>query len=1114
MKITTLFALGVACCISASTYAQSYKVSINKQNSSIIEILKEIEKNSEFTFFFNDNRVNVNKTASVSAKNATLEDVLEQVLRNTGYEYKIIDRQVLIKASGDVRLASVSQQAKQITGVVTDANGEPVIGANVVEKGTTNGTITDANGQFSLHVTPSATLNISYIGYVSCEVPVGNKTSLSILLEEDAEMLNEVVVVGYGTVKKKDLTGAIGTVDGNTIADRKTMQLSSALQGTMPGVMVTRDNGAPGASSSIKIRGITTIGDSSPLVIVDGVPVDGIDFVNPNDVENISVLKDAASASIYGSRAAAGVILITTKRAKENQLSLSYSFEYGFEKPTKLPKYVGPTRFMQVENELRWNDAGNGNNEYPVYSKDVIDNYYSLNAQDPDAYPITDWTDLVLKSTAPRQSHLFNIAGGTKSVRTKASFAYDKTDGLYDNRYDDRFTFRVNNDFTINKYLSASLDFNYRRTKTHKPMEDPFNSPDAISILPPIFAGLWSDGRYGAARSGGNIYTMIREGGANVWLKNQLTGKAAIDFTPIEGFKLSAIFAPTFNFDKGKEFRKSIKYYDAKDPNLALGNVARFNTTNLKESRNDSYRLVGQLIASYVKSFGKHNLNLMGGYEVFYSFTENLTAGRDNYTLNTYPYLDLGPLDYRTNTGSAYENAYQSWFGRAMYNYDQRYLFQVNVRRDGSSRFHSDYRWGTFPSVSGGWAMSEEAFMKEANIDWLSFLKLRASWGTLGNERITDSNGNQIYYPYQSSIGFTNILFNQGGKVISSQGAAQSKYSIKDISWETTESIDIGLDASFLNNRLRFSGDYFYKTTKDMLLALEIPSYVGYSNPEKNTGKMFTNGYELDLKWSDQVGDWSYSVSANLSDFVSKMGDLGGTEFLGDKVKKKDSQFNEWYGYMSDGIYQTQQEVDDSPKLNSNIKPGDIKYKDINGPDGKPDGKISPEYDRVLLGGSLPRYMYGGSVQVGYKGFDFSMTFQGVGSQHVRMTTNMVQPLQTNWGNVPEIIDGNYWSKYNTETQNKLVKYPRVTTTNATSNYVMSDYWMFNGRYVRLKNLTLGYTLPAALTNKAKINRIRLYASANDLFSISKYPKGWDPEVGEKGYPITSSYLFGISVNF
>lgn len=1114
MKITTLFALGVACCISASTYAQSYKVSINKQNSSIIEILKEIEKNSEFTFFFNDNRVNVNKTASVSAKNATLEDVLEQVLRNTGYEYKIIDRQVLIKASGDARLASVSQQAKQITGVVTDANGEPVIGANVVEKGTTNGTITDANGQFSLHVTPSATLNISYIGYVSCEVPVGNKTSLSILLEEDAEMLNEVVVVGYGSVRKKDLTGAIGTVDGNTIADRKTMQLSSALQGTMPGVMVTRDNGAPGASSSIKIRGITTIGDSSPLVIVDGVPVDGIDFVNPNDVENISVLKDAASASIYGSRAAAGVILITTKRAKENQLSLSYSFEYGFEKPTKLPKYVGPTRFMQVENELRWNDAGNGNNEYPVYSKDVIDNYYSLNAQDPDAYPITDWTDLVLKSTAPRQSHLFNIAGGTKSVRTKASFAYDKTDGLYDNRYDDRFTFRVNNDFTINKYLSASLDFNYRRTKTHKPMEDPFNSPDAISILPPIFAGLWSDGRYGAARSGGNIYTMIREGGANVWLKNQLTGKAAIDFTPIEGFKLSAIFAPTFNFDKGKEFRKSIKYYDAKDPNLALGNVARFNTTNLKESRNDSYRLVGQLIASYVKSFGKHNLNLMGGYEVFYSFTENLTAGRDNYTLNTYPYLDLGPLDYRTNTGSAYENAYQSWFGRAMYNYDQRYLFQVNVRRDGSSRFHSDYRWGTFPSVSGGWAMSEEAFMKEANIDWLSFLKLRASWGTLGNERITDNNGNQIYYPYQSSIGFTNILFNQGGKVISSQGAAQSKYSIKDISWETTESIDIGLDASFLNNRLRFSGDYFYKTTKDMLLALEIPSYVGYSNPEKNTGKMFTKGYELDLKWSDQVGDWSYSVSANLSDFVSKMGDLGGTEFLGDKVKKKDSQFNEWYGYMSDGIYQTQQEVDDSPKLNSNIKPGDIKYKDINGPDGKPDGKISPEYDRVLLGGSLPRYMYGGSVQVGYKGFDFSMTFQGVGSQHVRMTTNMVQPLQTNWGNVPEIIDGSYWSKYNTETQNMQVKYPRLTTTNATSNYVMSDYWMFNGRYVRLKNLTLGYTLPAALTNKAKINRIRLYASANDLFSISKYPKGWDPEVGEKGYPITSSYLFGISVNF
>ena len=490
-----------------------------------------------------------------------------------------------------------------------------------------------------------------------------------------------------------------------------------------------------------------------------------------------------------------------------------------------------------------------------------------------------------------------------------------------------------------------------------------------------------------------------------------------------------------------------------------------------------------------------------------------MTAGRDNYTLNSYPYLDLGPLDYRNNTGSAYEYGYQSLFGRIMYNYDQRYLFQFNIRRDGSSRFYSDYRWGVFPSVSVGWVLSEEAFFKEAQLNWLSFLKLRASWGTLGNERITDSSGNPVYYPYQSSIGFSNILFNSGGKIVSSQGAAQTDFAIRDISWETTESIDIGLDMSFLDNRLGVTGDYYYKTTKDMLLALEIPSYVGYSNPEKNTGKMYTNGYELEVRWNDQVGDWYYSISANLSDFVSKMGDLGGTEFLGDQVKKKNSEFNEWYGYLSDGIYQTQEEVDNSPKLNNNVRPGDVKYKDISGPEGKPDGIISPEYDRVLLGGSLPRYMFGGNVQVGYKDFDFSMAFQGVGSQNVRLTTNMIQPLRTNWGNVPEILDGHYWSLYNTEEQNLAAKYPRLTTTNATSNYAMSDFWLFNGRYVRLKNITVGYTLPTQLTSKIKLDRVRFYVSANDLFSINQYPEGWDPETGSTAYPITSSYLFGISIN-
>lgn len=1108
MKISTLLLLCITCSLSAHSYAQNHKITISKENCSILDILKEIEANSEFTFFFNDNQVNAHQKTSVKVKDATLEDALKQILQNTGYEYRIIDRQVLIKTTAKDKAEVFGQQQNKrtITGTVVDETGEPVIGASIVEKGTTNGNTTDIDGKFVLQVSSDAVLQITYIGYIPQEVPTGNKTSFSIILIEDTKILDEVVVVGYGTVKKKDLTGSVGTVDGEMIANRRSTQLSTALQGAVPGVMVTRDNSSPGAQASIRIRGITTIGDSSPLVIVDGVPVDAIDFVNPNDVESVTFLKDAASASIYGSRAAAGVILVTTKRADENKLSLSYTFEYGFEKFTKFPKFVSPTRFMEIENELRWNDAGNGENQHPTYSKDLIDNYYSLHAQDPDAYPITDWVDLVLDDRASRQNHLLNISGGSKYVKTKASFAYDRTNALYPNKNNQRYTFRVNNDFKISSLLGASLDFNFRRYESRSPIEDPFNSADAISILPSIFAGLWSDGRYGAARTGGNIYTMLKEGGFNNNFYNQVGGKIALDLTPLDGLTLSAVFAPTFIFNEGKQFRKATKYYDAKDPNLALGYVARYNTTNLSETRNNNYRLVGQAIATYIKSFGSHNLNIMGGYETYYAYNGSLSAGRDNYTLNSYPYLDIGPLDYRTNSGNANEFAYQSFFGRIMYNYNQRYLLQANVRRDGSSRFHKDHRWGTFPSVSGGWVLSEEAFM-EGTKSWMSYLKLRASWGSLGNERI----GN---YPYQSSIGFSNILFNQGGKIVSSQAAAQSKYAIQNISWETTKSTDIGLDVNFLNNRLRFTGDYFFKTTEDMLLALEIPSYVGYSNPEKNTGKMKTKGYELEARWSDHIGDIYYSIAANLSDFVSKMGDLGGTEFLGDQVKKQGSEFNEWYGYLSDGLYQTQEEVNNSPKLNNNVKPGDVKYVDVSGPEGVPDGKISPEYDRVLLGGSLPRYMYGGNIQVGYKDFDLSLTFQGVGSQNVRMTTNMIQPLRSDWGNVPKVLDGNYWSHYNTEKQNEKAKYPRLTTTNANSNYTMSDFWLFNGRYFRLKNITLGYTLPRILTEKIKINNVRVYLSATDLFSISKYPSGWDPETGSTAYPITSSYLMGITANF
>lgn len=1077
------------------------KITVSFSKVSLADAIKKIEASSDYTFFYDANKTNLQQLVSLNAKDQIIEDALSSMLKPTDLQFKITNHQIAlmnkVKFSGN-------QSSKKITGVVVDETGAPVIGANVVQKGTTNGTITDLDGNFTLEVPVDAELVLSYVGYLSENLKIGNSNHYSVQLKLDAQGLDEVVVVGYGTVKKKDLTGAVAQVKGDALAERKTMQLSTALQGAVSGVMVTRDNGAPGSTASIKIRGVTTItdGGSDPLVIIDGIPGD-INQVNPNDVESMSVLKDAASASIYGSRAAAGVILVTTKRAKVDQLSLDYSFEYGYEMPTKLPDYVDVQRYMQMTNELRWNDAGNGTNQYPTYAKDLIDNYYSLNAENPNDYPITDWTDMILKSSAPRQSHMLSISGGSQKVRTKASIGYDKTDGLYADRYYDRLMARVNNDFKINNYLGASLDFNFKRSKSHQPEES--SVFDWMRFAAPVYAAVWSDGRLAEGKSGNNIYGMTKYGGTKDNIYNQLGGKIAIDFTPIEGMKFSAIVAPTYNFDKAKTFRKAVPYYSSTDPTQLMGYLEKHASTMLTEDRDESYSTTTQFLANYAKTIGKHDFNFMAGYENFYYSKEELGASRDKYELDAYPYLDLGPLDLRDNSGKAYENAYRSYFGRIIYSYNSKYLLQANIRHDGSSRFHKDYRWGTFPSFSMGWVMSEEAFLKD--IPWLSFFKVRASWGALGNERI----GN---YPYQSTIGFSNALFYQGNTIVSEQTAAQIKYAIHNISWEKTESTDLGIDANFFNNKLHFTGDYFYKTTKDMLLALEIPDYMGFENPDQNTGKMNTRGYEFELGWSDKVGDLNYSVSVNMSDFKSKMGYLGGTEFLGDQVKKEGSEFNEWYGYLSDGLFQTEEEVSNSPKLNANVKPGDVKYIDVNGPDGVPDGKISPEYDRVLLGGSMPRYMFGGNVTLGFKGFDFSMSFQGVGSQNSRISSKMIQPLQANWGHMPKILDGNYWSMYNTPEQNLEAKYPRLTWSNSSNFTQMSDYWMFNGRYVRLKNVTVGYTIPSFITEKAGINRIRLYVSANDLLSLNKYPKGWDPEMGDNAYPITMSVLFGLSVNF
>ncbi len=1091
------------------------KISIHIENQDLQDAISAIEKQGDVKFTYRPKLVSTSQKITLNVSNEPLSQVLDKILIPLKIKYKVFNNQVVLsrlvvsnnhfEKNNAIILSNIQENAitdNIIKGTISDEKGEKLPGVSVTVKGTIRGATSNINGEYSITLLDEKeVLVFSFVGYQAQEVLVGNKTNLNVILKIDTKSLEEVVVVGYGVQKKKDLTGAISNINGDMFKERKETQVSQALQGAMSGVLVTRNggNGSMGGAT-IRIRGITTIGNSNPLVIVDGVPVADVNQVNPNEIESLTVLKDAASASIYGSRAASGVILITTKRAKNDQASIQYSYENGFDTPTQLPDYMRSLRYMELVNELRWNDAGNGTNKFPTFSQDLVTNYDQKHLTDPDKYPDTDWMSLTLNQRAPREAHSISIIGGSKFVKSNASVRYEKIGGFYDNKDYGRIFVRSNNDFSVNKYVGGTVDFNFKRTNTTDPTaNDPLGR---VRISSPIYPAIWADGRIADGKAGENVYAKVKYGGTDENNFNQIGGRIGLDIKPIEGLKFSAILAPIFDFNYQKRFNRKVDAYASNDPNQFVATLISGGlTTRLDENRSTSINLTTQFLANYIKTIGKHDFTFLAGYENFYAKSESMGASRDQYLFDTYPYLNQGPAAFRDNFGSAFETAYRSYFGRITYSYKDKYLLQTNVRRDGSSRFNKDYRWGVFPSISAGWLVSEEPFMNNQEV--VSFLKLRASWGSLGNERI----GN---YPSIGIMNFSNALFFQNNLVTAQQTAAQGQYAIKDISWEKTVSTDVGFDAYFLKNRLRLTADAYYKETKDMLLALQIPIFVGFDNPNQNTGVMTTKGLDLDLGWTNNIGKLRYSISANLSQFKSRMGDLGGTEFVGDRIRKLGSEFDEWYGYRSEGIYQTQEDVNNSPKLSTNVKVGDMKYNDISGPNGVPDGKISPEYDRVLLGGSQPQWMYGGNIKLDYLGFDLGITFQGIGYQAVSNLAYTDYNAE-NWGVFPVYLDGgNSWSVNNTAEQNLAAKYPRFTETNKGLNRALSDFWLFNGGYFRLKNVTLGYTVPAKISKKIMSNNIRFYVNGTDLFSFNKYPIGWDPE----GIGTVTTFMGGLNISF
>ena len=1010
-------------------------------------------------------------------------------------------------------LSLTAQAQIRISGTVADKDGAPVIGAGIVERGTPNGTVSDNDGKFMISVSSDkAVLEISCIGYLNAAVPVSGRSRIDIVLEDDNRLLDEVVVIGYGTVKKKDLTGAISNVDGNKIAAIQGVGLSQALQGSMPGVEVTRTSGLPGAGATIRVRGITTIGDSDPLVIVDGVPVSTINDVDVDAIENITVLKDAASASIYGARASAGVILITTKRAKEGQLHIDYNGSFSMLTRTRHPEQVSPTRFMELQNEANWNDAGNPEGrDYFVYEKDFIENYMANHALDPDAYPLTDWDALMIEKWAPQHKHRVGVSYGNEVIKSRAMLSYENEEALYYGRNVEQYTARLNNDIKINNFISASFDmtFNHKLTNNNQ-----INPVQAAFKYNPIYCAVWSDGTMGPGNNGTNTYARLHAGGFDRTERDAFYGKASLTVTPFKNFTITGVFAPSLRHSAEKDYVQQAYYY--REPGvLSSTPLAGCTYNTLIESRTDAKTITKQVLVNYSADFGQdHHTTYLLGYEDSYNFSESLVAGSDQMGLAGYPYLDLANLNHLAGdgypAGNASDNAYQSFFGRITYDYKGRYLLQANARYDRSSRFAREYRGGFFPSVSLGWVVTEEPFMKNLVGGALNFGKIRVSYGTLGNERI----GN---YPYQSLIKFDSTpMWSSPSSIASMVTAAQTAYSIYDITWETTKTWDVGIDLTMFKNRLSIVGDIYHKDTYGMLLSRKIPDVLGYTDPQDNIGQMYTNGWEIQVGWQDRKGDFSYAVSANLSDYTSIMGDLGGYQSLGSNIIKEGVEYNAWYGYRSGGLFLTQEQLDNAAKLYSTVGLGNIQYLDISGPDGVPDGIVNATYDREVLGSSMPHYQYGGNIKLGWKNWDLSMAFQGIG----KVLAWKGQAMIFRDGDAytfPVEYDKHYWSYYKSDEENAKALYPRATLTNSAKNDYeqTSDYWLFNGGYFRMKNVTLSYTLPGRITKALKMQTLRVYCSATDPFSIDSFPQGWDPEsYSNLSAYMTRTFTLGAQITF
>ncbi len=1045
-------------------------------------------------------------------------------------------------------LASVYAQDIQVKGTVVSGSDDfPLPGVNVVVKGTTQGVITDLDGNFMISVPSDAVLTFTYIGFKTQEVAVNGKTTLNVVLDEDTETLEEVVVVGYGVQKKSVVTASIAKVSADDLENKAPVRMDNALKGLAAGVDVTSSSGQPGASPRVRIRGIGTINNSDPLYIVDGMPISGgLDFVNPNDIESIEVLKDAASGAIYGARAANGVILVTTKKGKLGKTSINYNFSYGWQSAWKRREVTSATDYAILQNEKYMNGG-----QAPLYA----DPY---NLTDINGNPVTgfgtDWQDAVFNDGAPVVNHDVTISGATEKVNYYLSLGYYSQDGIVGGNYGqsnyDRLTLRSNTSYNLidaskersflNK-LDLSVNVAYMRTHSTGVSENSefgsiLGSALYLSpILPITVSGATADEMVNYYESqgfdlprdpNGNAYTVPSYFGSYNEMNNPL---AMMTLNPQKNF--SHKFVPKFSIDL--QLWDNLKYhfsysadmsfwgYDAATVSkhyLSGNNNATHTSASANRQQNVTWQIENTL--TYDKTFGKHTVGVVLGQSALKYKGDQVGGSRWNLVNPNKPSIDYatgsvidGVAQFSVYGAPFVEHTMASMFGRLSYNYDERYMVQATVRRDGSSRFGPNNKYGIFPSFSAGWNVMNESFMEDTR-DWLSNLKIRFSWGKNGNDNIDDFG-----YTSLTAMG-NNVLF--GKDAIKWNGSKASRLSNPDLRWEESEQTDIGIDLGFFNGALTASIDYYIKKTNGMIIEMPIPSYVGETKPLGNVGDMENKGVEFELGYKWNIGDAHFSVKGNatyLKNTLKNLGndtgyiDLDGIQGLsGGGTRGSNGQpFPYFFGYKTDGVFQNVAEVQAYVNKDGNLimpdaVPGDVRFVDVNG-----DGQITAD-DRTNIGNGTPDWTYGLNLNADWKGFDFNIFFQGVAGNEVFDGTFR---SDVSSGNYPSWMLGR-WTGEGTSN-----KYPRLALGDDT-NWQVSDLYVCDGSYFRLKNITLGYTLPQNLTRKVCIERLRVYVQAENLATWTKY-WGFDPEISsgatslgvDRGiYPQARTFTIGANISF